>query len=87
MKNFNNIHEVVKITTQEKTDNLVIKKKRGRPKSDNMKTIAIRLDKSLNAELNKQSKILGAGKSVLVSMALKSFFDKREKKYKMVEID
>ncbi len=60
-------------------------KKRGRPKKPNMITIQVRMDLGMDERLESFSRELGIGKSQAIALALKSFFDKAEKRYRLIE--
>ena len=85
---FDNIrNSKTKVNNQQvKESGEVIKKKKGRPLKPDMKNVHIRLHTSLNKKLDDFSKELGVGKSQVITMSLQSYFSKKEKLFKIVEV-
>lgn len=84
---FDNIHGKVNIPNQEKSkDSIIIAKKAGRPKDPNMEQVQIKIDKAFHAEVKNYAKKFGVSKSSLITIALKSYLEKSEKKYKLIEV-
>ena len=63
-----------------KIDSSSVIKKAGRPRQPNKMTVTFRLEKKLLKAIQQKATDKGVGRSVVVSMALKSFINEEEKK-------
>lgn len=85
MSDFENIQKKIAVPLQEQSEQGVAPKKAGRPPRPNMERVVVRLDKSMHADIRKFALQAGVTKSSVVSMAIKNFLSKSEKRYKLVE--
>ncbi len=75
---FSNVDvQKAKIPLQERKNGKIIKKKAGRPKSPNMQSYLIKMDKGLNKQISDFAVKLQINKSAAISMAVREML-KRE---------
>ena len=78
----------IKNTPEKQTQKggIISRKSVGRPTAPNMQAITVRMDRSFHQEVIVYAKKLGVGKSALITAALKSYMEKGEKKYRLIEV-
>lgn len=63
-----------KISVQKKAGDIVVKKKRGRPKKPNMRRCEFKLDKVIFSKIDKRAQEQYTTKSAIVNQALAIYF-------------